>query len=116
MQRLGRRHRAFFRIGAIDTKTRRDGAVIENLGWYDPIEKNPAKQVMLKTERIKYWLEKGAQPSDTVRDLLGKADLLPERMKAEWEADRTHARKRVEEKKAAAEAAAAAGAEGEKKA
>jgi small subunit ribosomal protein S16 len=112
MQRLGRRHRPFFRIGAIDTRVRRDGAVIENLGWYDPIQKDPSKQVMLKNERISYWLSKGAQPSDTVRDLLGKADLLPANMKAEWEADRVHGRKRVEAKAAAA---AAAPAEGEKK-
>lgn len=112
MQRLGRRHRPFYRIGAIDTRVRRDGAVIENLGWYDPIQKDPSKQVMLKNERISYWLSKGAQPSDTVRDLLGKANLLPDTMKAEWEADRTHGRKRAEAKAAAA---AAAPAEGEKK-
>ncbi|MBX3364287.1 MAG: 30S ribosomal protein S16 [Phycisphaeraceae bacterium] len=113
LQRLGRHNRPFYRIGAIDIRTRREGAMVENLGWYDPVASDKSKQVHLKSDRIQHWLSKGAVPSETVRDLLGKADLLPERMKAEWEADRKHARLRVEKKKAAA-AAAAAPAEGDK--
>jgi len=70
LKRLGRRHRAFFRLNAMDTRKPRDGRVIEQLGWYDPIAKEPENQVSLKRERIEYWLGVGAQPSGTVRDLL----------------------------------------------
>jgi small subunit ribosomal protein S16 len=48
----------------------RDGRVLEELGWYDPAAKSADKQVLLKRERIEYWLGVGAQPSDTVRHLL----------------------------------------------
>jgi small subunit ribosomal protein S16 len=44
--------------------------VIEELGWYDPHEKDPAKQASIKADRVEYWLSVGAQPSDTVRQLL----------------------------------------------
>jgi small subunit ribosomal protein S16 len=110
MQRLGRRNRPFYRISAVEKQTRRDGPVIESLGWYNPIEKDPAKAIYINEERVKHWLSKGAQPSDTVRDILAKrgiGDL------AKWEADRAHDRQVVEARKA--KAAAAAAAEGEKK-
>ena len=70
LKRLGRRHRSFFRVSAMDSRSPRDGRVIEELGWYDPLAKDAAKQVSLKRERIEYWLSVGAQPSDTVRNLL----------------------------------------------
>jgi small subunit ribosomal protein S16 len=91
MQRLGRTHRPFYRINAIDQRTRRNGRVLEALGHYDPMCKDEDKQVVLKIEEIKAWLAKGAQPSDTVRDMLGRADILDGDMKAQWEADRAHA-------------------------
>ena len=96
MQRLGRRHRPFFRINAIDQRTRQRGRVIENLGWHDPLA--AGEQLHLKEDRIRHWLSKGAQPSDTMMDVLGKAELLPERMKAEWIADRAAAKARVSAK------------------
>ena len=67
---MGRRNRPFFRINAIEKRTKRDGKIIEKLGWYDPIEKNPEKAMKLDIERIKYWLSVGAQPSDTMNDIL----------------------------------------------
>jgi len=70
LKRMGRRHRTFFRLSAMDTRKPRDGRVIEQLGWYDPVAKEPEKQVSLNRERIAYWLGVGAQPSETVRDLL----------------------------------------------
>ena len=72
MTRMGRRHRPFFRINAIDSHTPRDGRIVENLGHYDPIEKDQAKQLVLKLDRVKYWLEKGAIPSDTVAEILSR--------------------------------------------
>jgi len=113
MQRHGHENRPFYRIAAIDRRARRNGAVIEALGWYDPIAKDPAKQIQLNEERVKYWVSKGAQPSDTVRDMLGRRGLIN---LEKWEKDREYDRKMVEKKKAdAAAAAAAAAAAGEKK-
>jgi small subunit ribosomal protein S16 len=70
MTRIGRRHRPFFRINAVDGRTPRDGRILEKLGHYDPIEKDPAKQIILNKERAEYWLSKGAIPSDTVSQIL----------------------------------------------
>ena len=70
MTRMGKRHRPFYRINAVESRTPRDGRVIEKLGHYDPIEKDPAKQLTLNSERVKYWLSKGAIPSDTVSEIL----------------------------------------------
>jgi small subunit ribosomal protein S16 len=54
----------------------RDGRVIEELGCYDPIADDPDQQVVLKRERIEYWLSVGAQPSDTVRNLLKRQGIV----------------------------------------
>lgn len=72
MTRMGRRHRPFFRINAIDSQSPRDGRVLEKLGHYDPVEKNAEKQIVLNKERIQYWLDNGAIPSDTVSQILLK--------------------------------------------
>jgi len=72
LQRLGRTHKSFFRLSAMDSRKPRDGRVIEELGWYDPHVKNEDEQTELNRERIEYWLSVGAQPSDTVSDLLKK--------------------------------------------
>ena len=70
MSRMGRRHRPFFRINAVESRTPRDGLILEKLGHYDPIEKDPDKQVVLNRERTKHWLDKGAIPSDAVSQIL----------------------------------------------
>ena len=72
LKRFGRRNRSFFRLGAMDTRSPRDGRVIEQLGWYDPRAKQPDKQLSLNRERIEHWLGLGAQPSETVAELLRK--------------------------------------------
>jgi small subunit ribosomal protein S16 len=77
MRRLGNRNRPFYRVNAIDTRTKRDGKVIEELGYYNPIEKDEAKALNLKLERVAYWLSVGAQPSDTVASLIKKKGLNP---------------------------------------
>lgn len=102
LQRLGRKNRPFYRVSAVDQRTRRDGRVVEALGWYDPLAGDPAKQVELNEERLKYWLSKGAQPTDTIRDMLAKRKLV--NVEA-WEKDRAIDRKVVEQKLAAAAAA-----------
>ena len=70
LKRTGRRNRPFYRIGAFHHTTRRDGAPVEDLGWYDPLEKDRDKGFELNVERAKYWLSKGAKVSDTVRSML----------------------------------------------
>ena len=72
LKRFGRTHRPFFRIVAMDKRAPRNGRVIEELGWYDPI----AKQSNLNAPAIKAWLAKGAQPSDTVGQLLKKSLII----------------------------------------
>ncbi len=70
--RLGRRNRPFYRLRASDSRSAATGRFIEELGFVDPLEKDPSKQVVLKRERVEYWLGQGAQTSDTVRTLLKK--------------------------------------------
>ena len=70
LKRFGRRHRSFYRVNAIDSRSPRDGRVIEELGWYDPEAKLPENQVKLDRERVEHWLKLGAQPSETVLQLL----------------------------------------------
>lgn len=75
-KRMGRTHQAYFRLGAVDSRKKRDGRVLEELGTYDPTNRNAEEQVALNAERIKHWLSVGAQPSDTVRSLLKKQGIL----------------------------------------
>ena len=72
LKRFGRRHDNCYRIAAVDSRTPRDGRVVEEIGWYQPQAKDADKQVNLKRERAEYWLSVGAQPSDTVRQILKK--------------------------------------------
>jgi small subunit ribosomal protein S16 len=72
MKRLGRKHRPYFRIVAIDGRQPRDGRVIEELGSYDPMVKNTDDRVRLVPDRIKYWMSVGAQPSEKVAVLIRK--------------------------------------------
>lgn len=113
LKRMGRRNRPFFRINAIDKRTQRDGKVLENLGWYDPVAKDPAKQLVLKEDRIKHWLEHGAQPSDTMNDILAKRNLIDAAAWAKVRKQRVAKKvaKMAADKAAAAAAASAAPAE-----
>ncbi|MBI3836397.1 MAG: 30S ribosomal protein S16 [Planctomycetia bacterium] len=72
MKKMGRKHRPFFRICAIDSRNPRDGRVLEELGTYDPMVSEADARALLKPERINYWLGVGAQPSDKVRTLIKK--------------------------------------------
>jgi small subunit ribosomal protein S16 len=72
MKRMGRLHRPFYRICAMDTRSPRDGRVIEELGYYDPMVRETDARAMLNGERIDYWLGVGAQPSDKVKVLIRK--------------------------------------------
>ena len=70
LKRTGRTNRPFYRIGAFHHTTRRDGMPVEDLGWYDPLIRERTKSFQLDEEREKYWISKGAKPSETVRSML----------------------------------------------
>lgn len=72
--RMGAKKAPFYRIVAADSRSPRDGRFIELLGTYDP-RTNPAK-VTIKEEEVLKWLNNGAQPSDTVRNLLSKEGII----------------------------------------
>lgn len=118
MARGGRRNMPFYRIVVADSRAPRDGKFIEKLGTYNPLVANDnPNRVVLNIERIKYWLSQGAQPSDRIAMLLGKAGVID---MPKWNdspkksAPKAKAQERVKEKeekavkaKEAAEAAAA---------
>jgi small subunit ribosomal protein S16 len=72
MKKFGRLHRPFFRICATDTRSPRDGKVIEELGTYDPMVPDTDARAVFNTERVDYWLSVGAQPSERVKVLIRK--------------------------------------------
>lgn len=74
LKRFGRHHYAQYRIVVADSHSPRDGRFIEEIGTYEP-KRQPAK-VTLNSELALAWLEKGAQPTDTVRTLLSDAGVL----------------------------------------
>jgi small subunit ribosomal protein S16 len=72
MKRLGRKHRPFFRICVMDSRSPRDGKAIEELGFYDPMVRIKKDRVKLNMERVDYWIGVGAQPSVNVAALIKK--------------------------------------------
>jgi small subunit ribosomal protein S16 len=70
LARHGAKKKPFYRIVVADGQSPRDGRYLEKVGTYDPIL-NPAK-VTLESERIKFWMDQGAKPTDTVRNILKK--------------------------------------------
>ncbi len=74
LKRMGAKKKPFYRVVAADSRTKRDGEVIEELGYYNPITE-PAT-VKIDEEKTLKWLSNGAQPTDTVRDLLSKQGIM----------------------------------------
>jgi small subunit ribosomal protein S16 len=74
LKRMGAKKRPFYRIVAADSRNSRDGRFIEIIGTYNPLT-NPA-EVKFEEEKVLRWLNTGAKPSDTVRDLLSRSGLL----------------------------------------
>ena len=78
LQRFGRTHAPFYRMVAADSRAPRDGRFLEIVGTYNPIASSAGiKEIRLKTDRLRYWLSVGAQPSDRVAWILGKFGVLP---------------------------------------
>ena len=85
MKSFGRRHRPFFRICAMDTRTPRDGRAIEELGHYDPMVRNVDARTVLNVNRVRYWLSVGAQPSEKVQALLNRQGIKKPANGEPWE-------------------------------
>jgi small subunit ribosomal protein S16 len=80
-KRMGRSHTTFYRLHAVDSRSPRDGRAIEELGFYDPQNKDQAKQFVVDLAKCKAWLDKGAIPSETVSSLLKKNGLDHKQLK-----------------------------------
>nr|YP_009422902.1 ribosomal protein S16 [Burmeistera oyacachensis]YP_009423685.1 ribosomal protein S16 [Burmeistera borjensis]AQS81243.1 ribosomal protein S16 [Burmeistera oyacachensis]AQS82026.1 ribosomal protein S16 [Burmeistera borjensis] len=74
LQRCGRKQRAAYRIVAIDVRSRREGRYLGKVGFYDPIK----NQTYLNVPATLYFLKRGAQPTETVRDILKKSEVFNE--------------------------------------
>jgi small subunit ribosomal protein S16 len=74
LKRLGAKKAPFYRIVVSDSRVQRDGIAIQEIGYYDPT-KSPSV-LKIDTESARKWIENGAQPSDTVRALLKKAEAI----------------------------------------
>ena len=115
LARGGAKKRPFYRIVVADSRSPRDGRFIERLGTYNPIlASDHPDRVVLKEERIRHWLDRGALPSDRVAKLLGRAEIIP--MPAQRDNPiKSRPRKKAQERMKAAEEAsgdADAGADG----
>lgn len=82
LKRMGSKKRPFYRVVVADSRSPRDGRFIENVGTYNPLTE-PA-QITLKEEEILNWLNNGAQPSDTVRNILSDAGIMKKYHEAKY--------------------------------
>ena len=117
LSRGGAKKRPFYRIVVADARSPRDGRFIERVGTYNPmVAKDSDDRVILKEERVKYWLSQGAKPSDRVARFLGQAEIIQlpgrsDQTKQHLPRAKTLERMREKEEAAAAAAEAAAPAE-----
>lgn len=68
LMRMGNIHRPFYRIVIKEKKSKRDGKYIDNIGYYNPF----TKEAKINIDKYNYWLKRGAQPSETVKNLIKK--------------------------------------------
>lgn len=74
LKRMGAKAKPFYRIVAADSRSPRDGRFLEVIGTYDPVK--DASKVTVNEEKALYWLNNGAQPTDTVRSILSKQGIM----------------------------------------
>ena len=114
LSRGGAKKRPYYRVVVCDSRTAREGNVIERVGTYNPLLSSEAgNRVTLVEDRIRYWLERGAQPTDRVAKFLGQAGIRPmpevrQTPKQSAPKAKAQARIKAESERAAAAAAAAA--------
>lgn len=74
LRRMGQKKAPFYRVVVVDSRSPRDGRFIEEIGYYNPMT-NPA-EIKIDAEKAKTWLTNGAQPTETVKSLLKKSEIL----------------------------------------
>ena len=108
LKRIGRRNKPFYRVVVMDSRKKRDGAFIEELGWYNPVAGKSEQDYSLKGDRVLYWLNEGAQITDIVHHLFkregiahkwhlmkqGLDEASIEKEMQKWALDRTEVEKR----------------------
>jgi len=111
LSRAGAKKRPYYRVVVADVRSPRDGKFIERVGSYNPLlPKTDPNRVKIDADRVKYWLDNGARPTDRVARFLGEAEIIP------MPAQRNNPQKakpkaKAQERLKAAEEAAAAPAE-----
>jgi small subunit ribosomal protein S16 len=75
LMRVGGKGAPSYRVVIADSRSPRDGRIIENIGWYNPLTE--PSTIQIDGERAKYWISMGAQPSDSVQSLLVRAGIVP---------------------------------------
>jgi len=75
LKRFGTKKRPFYRIVVVDSRAPRDGRALDELGMYHPLNSESDAQVRFDEEKVREWLQKGAQPTDTVRKLLNRNNI-----------------------------------------
>ncbi|HEU0027026.1 MAG TPA: 30S ribosomal protein S16 [Ktedonobacterales bacterium] len=74
LMRMGMKGAPSYRVVVADARSPRDGRIIENIGWYNPLTE--PSTIKIDADRAKHWLSVGAQPSDSVRSLLERAGIV----------------------------------------
>lgn len=75
LKKMGGTHKPFFRIDVFDARSPRDGKSIETLGTYSPLPEKDQDKVVLKRDRVIFWLDRGAKPTETVASILKKSGI-----------------------------------------
>lgn len=104
LRQQGRTNRSTYRLVVTDVHYPRDGRYVEALGWYNPIESEPEKNLSIDTERLQFWMDRGAQCSETVVALIAKA--APDILRQQTEKVLAKRAKLREKRKASRKAAA----------
>ena len=103
LMRVGAKGAPSYRVVVADARSPRDGRIIENIGWYNPLTE--PSTIQIDGDRAKYWISVGAQPSDPVRSLLSRAGILPKQTYTPRPEKATAAATKAEKAEPAAESA-----------
>lgn len=98
LRQQGRTNRTFYRLVVTDSRSPRDGKYVEALGWYNPIEETDDKKMSIKTDRVRHWLNAGAQLTEKAENLVRKRD--PQIIQDKIEKERDRRRKILAKRKA----------------
>lgn len=75
LKKFGKKRQPSYRIVIQDARFNRDGKTIDEIGFYHPLDTDPNSYLRVDEEKAKHWIGKGAQPTDTVRQLLNKRNI-----------------------------------------